>query len=172
MASITAIAVGSSANDGTGDPIRTAFQSVNTNFSNLNAAMGYCMVANCSKYSPADGTTYYWGSTFDQAPVTTADIRRLYIPVTGAITKCYFYTYTNGTNSSESVTVHIRKNNTTDTQVSASVLFTNDSEVIAVTNLNIAVTAGDYIEFKVVVPTLTTNPTNVYHTAVLWISTT
>ena len=36
----TAIDVGSSANDGTGDPIRTAFQSTNSNFDELYTALG------------------------------------------------------------------------------------------------------------------------------------
>lgn len=37
---ISTINVGTTANDGTGDPLRTAFQKVNQNFSNVNTALG------------------------------------------------------------------------------------------------------------------------------------
>ncbi len=171
MATVTTIAVGSSANDGTGDPIRTAFQTANTNFANINANLGYALYAGSSKIGPADATTYYWGSIPDLAATSTADIRRLYIPFAGVIKKCYIYTYTNGTNSSEAVSTYIRLNNTTDTLVSSSHIFTNDSEVVSKTDLSITVAAGDYIELKTVVGTLTTNPTNVYLAAWIWIQT-
>lgn len=62
MTSITSINVGSSANDGTGDPIRTAFQSINANFSALNSGKLEApdvLFANLPAADASAGKTYF-----------------------------------------------------------------------------------------------------------------
>ena len=123
---------------------------------------GTVVHASGAKWSPADSTTYYWGSIPDLAPSATADIKRIYIPVTGTITRVTVFTYTNGTNSSDTDSIYLRLNNSSDTLISSSHTYTADSEIITNSSLSISITAGDYVEFKQVVGVLTTNPTNVY----------
>lgn len=134
-------------------------------------ALGYNLAGHGAKWSPADNTTYYFGSVFSYAPSTTEGLARIYIPVAGTITKCYVNLYTNGTNgTTEASTLYIRLNATTDTSVSASLTTNNDSCYVSNTGLSIAVVAGDYIEFKFVGPSnWSTNPTNCYITAVIYI---
>ena len=64
-----------------------------------------------------------------------------------------------GTN--ETSTIVIRKNNTSDTTISTSVVNNAVTTTASGTGLSISVSAGDYIEIKWTAPTWTTNPTNV-----------
>ena len=61
------INIGHSANDKSGDPLRTAFQKVNSNFDELYATMGSnvqipSQVNNGGKLLTTDGTTLTWVS--------------------------------------------------------------------------------------------------------------
>lgn len=132
--------------------------------------IAYTVYGNASIFSPADATTYYFGSQFSVATGTTANIKRIYIPTTGTITKVYVTINVAGTlATSETSTYSIRLNNTTDTQISAAVTMTATTQTFSNTGLSIAVTAGDYIEIKLVTATWVTNPTNVSQTAVIYI---
>jgi hypothetical protein len=120
--------------------------------------------------NPADATTYYFGSTPSVAMGSTAASQRVYIPKAGTITACYLFFNNNGTlGSSETSTVSIRLNNTTDTTCNASVTNAAVGTAFSGTGLSISVAAGDYLEMKWVAPTWVTNPTNVRPTAVLYI---
>ena len=129
----------------------------------------YCLNAQLTATGPADSTTYY--SDYANQGVTTADRVRTYIPQSGTITKCYLSVVTAGTlGTTETSTLSIRLNNTSDTTVTSSLA--NDALTIGYSNtaLSIAVVAGDYIQLKWVTPAWVTNPTNVEISAFIWIS--
>jgi hypothetical protein len=128
-----------------------------------------------SGWSPADATTYYFGTPQNLTPVTTAAMHRIYIPVTGTITRVDLAIHNNaGTvGSNESSTFYIRLNNTTDTTLSSAVKMdaaSGSTNYYNVTGLSIAVTAGEYIEYKILTATFTTNPTNVVIDASLYMA--
>ena len=136
--------------------------------------LGYNLYAQLSSVaaSPADGTTYYFGSNVVATLNTTAGRARIYIPAAGTIDACYLFLTTTGTlGSSETSTISIRLNNTTDTTVSAAVLANEAVTAFSNNGLSIAVVAGDYIEMKWVTPTWATNPTNVCISAQIHIKT-
>jgi hypothetical protein len=114
-----------------------------------------------SQFGPADATTYYGGFR-PIASTTTAAISRLVIPQAGTITRCDVFVANDGTlGSGETSTLSIRLNNTTDTTVTSALTTNNAANVFTNSSLSIAVSAGDYIEFKWVTPTWATNPTSV-----------
>jgi len=121
---------------------------------------------NCVTFSasPADATTYFLSCSQSMTTYTAtgnADTR-FYIPVSGTITAVYGTCTVGGTlGSAGSTTVAIRLNNTTDTTVTSSLAMTSATNNFNNTGLSIAVSAGDYIEFKVTTPTWATNPTAV-----------
>lgn len=107
-----------------------------------------------------DGQTVYFGCHAGNAPQTTADISKVYIPKTCNIkqVKILWRAGTAGTN--ENISAYIRINNTTDylIQTIGSTAQTKEFSNIL---LNIAVNKGDYFEIKLVYPTWATNPANV-----------
>lgn len=129
---------------------------------------GYALQGFGTTFSPADATTYYFGSLFTIAPGTGAGTVKIYIPKTGRITACTLF-FNQSAGTSETSTLAIRVNNTTDYTVSSAI--TNDAGVTNFINssLNIPVSKGDYIEFKWTTPTWVTNPTNVRPAASLYI---
>jgi hypothetical protein len=133
---------------------------------------GYSIQAAAANFNPSSGTTHYFGSdTFGNGPTTAQGNVRLYIPHSGTITSCYLQVWTTGTlGSSETSTISIRLNQTTDNVVSSSVKNDAISNQYSNTGLSIPVTAGDYIEMKWVEPTWTTTPTGVRISAVIWVN--
>ncbi len=106
--------------------------------------------------SVADLATLYFGNYAFTAQ-TSPDTCRIYIPKTGTIKVAEINVFSTTVGSNENVSLYIRLNNTTDTLIqtrgmgAANALFSN-------TGLNISVSAGDYIEIKMVCPTWATNP--------------
>lgn len=132
------------------------------------AAIKYALqVQAAAQAVTTDSQTLYWGSQ-QVAPSTTADRWRVYIPKTGTIRSAYIYSYagTAGTNSAWSM--YIRLNNTSDTLIQTLGANTND-RVWSSAALDIAVTAGDYIEMKEVQPAWGTNPADVTRTGVVYV---
>ena len=117
------------------------------------------IVAEFNGLSPADATTYYWGPIAFNVG-TTATTRRMYIQRAGIITACHMFIICS-TGTSETSTVSIRLNNTTDTTVTSTLALNTQPLVISNTSLSITVAVGDYIEMKWVTPTWVTNPTGV-----------
>ncbi len=111
--------------------------------------------------TPADSTTYYIGFC-PSTNSTTGAVHRMHIPRAGAIVAAYLNVVVEGTlGTTETSTVSIRLNNTTDTTLSSSVQTNAAFQTYSNTALNIAVAAGDYIEIKWVTPAFSTNPTTV-----------
>lgn len=120
--------------------------------------------------SPADATTYYFGNAPAAAIDTNATWYRIYVPKTGTIKEVRGNLHTGGTSgSSESSSIYVRINNTTDLTITTSLTTNSVSNPFSATGLSQAVTAGDYLEIKWVTPTWTTNPTNIRGSAVVYI---
>jgi hypothetical protein len=92
-----------------------------------------------------------------KAPITTANVSKIYIRKAGTIKIAEIYCYSGTAGTAEAWSLYIRKNNTTDTLIQT--LSVNTSErVFTNSALSIAVAAGDYVEIKSVNPTWATNP--------------
>ncbi len=114
--------------------------------------------------SPADATTYFFelGQTFTLHTASNLVGQMIYMPRSGTITAFYGnFTVSATLGSNENCTLAIRLNNTTDTNISTTIQLTSALVTVSNSALNIAVAAGDYIEYKFISPTWTTNPTNV-----------
>lgn len=114
-----------------------------------------------SSFSPADSTTYYFGVWDGLTPGTGSDTRRIYVMQTGTITAVSMFF--NGTaGSSETSTLWIRKNDTTDYTITTTLNLSSAKYNAFVTGLSIPVTVGDYIVFKWTTPAWATNPTSLF----------
>ena len=126
--------------------------------------IGYSLQGAGLSFSPADATTYYFGSFFGHSPVTTAGNTRIPVPKNGTIRLVTVTAHnTGGSPEAQNSTISLRLNNSTDTTISAT--FDANAFTTAITTYSatvaISVVSGDFIEFKWVTPTLTTNPTGV-----------
>lgn len=126
------------------------------------AGLGYVIVGGADQFNPADGGVYYVGAYPARAADTTAAVKRVYIPVAGTLDIAYVEFWNSGTlGTTETSTIAVRLNNTTDTTISSSVKNDAATTVFSNTSLGITVAAGDYVELKWTCPTWSTNPTNV-----------
>lgn len=122
---------------------------------------GYAINVMALTSSPADNATVYFGM-LPKAPVTTANISKVYIRAAGTITRAEIYCYSGTAGSAESWSLYIRKNNTTDYLIQTKAVSTNE-RVFTNASLSIAMLSGDYFEIKGVQPTWATNPaTTIY----------
>jgi len=117
-------------------------------------------------FSPADGTTYYFGSFPALAPNTGANtgFRRMSSTVNGTIKKAHFLIIKSGVvGTSETGTLYLRKNDTTDYSVLTTELdLSTIPFTLTKTGLSISVTADDFFEWKWVAPSWATNATGLY----------
>lgn len=130
---------------------------------NLNC--GYTIPVSALSFSPLDATTYYCGNV-GRAPVTTASQSKILFGAGGYVTAAEIYWYATGTaGTAENVSVYLRQNNTSDALVrtvgAATAEKRFDNTTVNSGSGGIAITAGDWIEVKIVCPTWATNPTNV-----------
>lgn len=136
----------------------------------LSQRMGLQINPSFSIAAPADATVYYGGNNYWATSTSTPDLWRFYIPKSGTIKSCYIFVRNRGTlGTSETSTINIRLNNTTDTVITSSLVTNATGGAFSNTSLAIAVVAGDYIELKWTTPTWATNPTNVDINAVVYI---
>ena len=122
--------------------------------------MGYTMQGFAPSFNPVDADTGFWGCRFDTGFQGNATRAACYMPKTGTVKKI-FLEFIQTAGSAETSTIYFRLNNTTDTVISSAIV--NNATVTTFNNvaLSIAVTAGDYFEFKWITPTWVTNPTSV-----------
>lgn len=118
--------------------------------------LGYSINVQALTSSPADGQTVYFGM-LPKAPITTANVSKVYIRKAGTLKVAEIYTYSGTAGTAENWSLYIRKNNTTDTLIATVGAATNE-RVFSNVSLNISVTSGDYFEIKSVNPTWVTNP--------------
>ena len=120
-----------------------------------------------SSANPIAGTPYYGGGAAGAGISGTVDSRRIYIPKTGTIKSCYGYFNQTASASGNTGTLSINVNNGAYTTISTaahnvvSTVYYNNS-------LSIAVTQGNYIEFKWTCPA-TTAPTNMTSSFIIYI---
>lgn len=117
-----------------------------------------------SNFNPVDSTTYYIvnENAPPQTTHSTAEFR-YYFTGTGSIQKAYGLVRVSGTTgTTENVTIFIRLNNTTNTNITTTSQWTTGDIPFNNPNLSISVAAGDYIEFGITTPSWTTNPTAVF----------
>jgi hypothetical protein len=116
-------------------------------------------------FNPADGLTYYIGSSQSMAaaPSTTAARRRVYVGSARRIVGIDLQVFTTVTGSGETVPVSVRVNNTTDYLIGNMTWNPGANSYALVNNqsLDISLAANDYWEIKIVCPTWATNPTGV-----------
>lgn len=137
-----------------------------------NLIKGYTLITAASaSTSPADTTTYYCGGVAGFGlSVTEGGSFLMYVPKAGTIKAVYLYITVSGAlATSETSTISLRLNNTTDTVISAAIAPTATSQVYSNTALSIAVVQGDYFEYKWVTPNWATNPVNVKVGSVVYI---
>jgi hypothetical protein len=124
---------------------------------------------NIGTFNPADNATYYAGGS-DAAATTTSDASHVVLAdFTGNITEAYISLRYSGTASSELVTFAMGVNKTTYTTLTTLnfTVGTTQCAFVYVTGLSIPVVKGQYLNLRISVPALATNPTIVYGTAVL-----
>lgn len=119
-------------------------------------------------FNPVAAGVYYGGGPITATAPAVADVRRLYIPKTGTIKSCYGYFNQTASSSVNTGTLNIRLNNTTDTLVGSAQAHNVVSTVYSSTSLSIAVTQGNYIEFKWTCPA-TNAPTNLTSSFIIYI---
>ncbi len=130
----------------------------------------YAVQASAAALSPSPSTTYYFGRRFASAPSTTALLAAIIAPDAGTITSVSFVLGVDGTlSSSETFSVYIRVDNTTDHLVTSSARM-DFASFSVVTPLSISVASGANLEVKIVTPAWSVNPTNVHLSAVILIS--
>ena len=135
------------------------------------AVLGYALQLATATQDPADATTYYGGGFPAFAVGTTAVRFNLAVPAAGTITKATAAVKVGGTlGSTESITIAVRKNNTTDLTITSAAKADARVQTYAASGLSLAVSAGDALELKITTPTWATNPTQVAWAAVLYIT--
>lgn len=111
-----------------------------------------------ANFTAADSTTYFFGGS-----LTTSTAARcgIYIPLAGTIVSVDVVVFVGAVlATTETSTIYLRLNDTTDTTISSSVLASAQLQRYQA-DTSIAVVAGDFIEWKWVTPVWATNPTNV-----------
>lgn len=120
-------------------------------------------------FSPADATNYYFVDA--EAPNTNATLFRFYVPSNIVIKKVYVaFVVTTTPASTETSSIYIRVDNTTDTLINNAVQPSATNTVVSNTSFNLSVSAGSYFNIKWTTPTWATNPTNMQINVVLEIA--
>lgn len=125
--------------------------------------MGYALRVNGEPGNPQNGITYWFadGSSYDAITSNNIAITRTYIPTDGTIDVCYGKFTATSSGSADNVTVALRLNDTTDYNVSTTIALNTAQVPFSNTSLGISVTAGDFIEIKMICPTWSVLPGNV-----------
>jgi hypothetical protein len=123
------------------------------------------VIGSGGSFNPADGLTYYIGSSqsMASAPSTTAARRRVYVGSARRIVGIDLQVFTTVTGTNETVPVSVRVNNTTDYLIGNMTWNPGANNYALVNNqsLDISLAVNDYWEIKIVCPTWATNPTGV-----------
>ena len=122
------------------------------------AVQGYAINVQSLAISPADGGTYYFGTTA-KAAQSTVGSGKTYIRKGGTIKIVEIETYAlTAAGGNEAGSVYLRLNNATDYLIQT-VSVAAAERVFVNTGLSIPVSPGDFFEMKMVCPTWVTNPT-------------
>ncbi len=114
--------------------------------------------------NPADSTTYYlrFKVSFTGSTLSTNSESTFRVPFACTITKAYGVFMVEGVlGSAENCTLFLRKNNTTNTNVSTTIQLTSSTVNVNNTGLSISMSAGDNLVWGFTGPAWGTNPTTV-----------
>jgi len=127
-------------------------------FQAASGGLGYTLPVLVNSGTPADASTYYYG--LSQRSISNAN---------AGTTKAVMLFFVQTPGSSETSTMYLRLNDTTDTVISSTI--TNDASLASFSNtaMSVAVVAGDFLELKWVTPTWVTNPNSVSMNAIIYI---
>ena len=121
---------------------------------------GYAINLGAASTNLAASSTYYFGIPVLTVQATAA-LRRVYIPQSGTIIGGQIYMRATSATTTQTWTLSIRLNNTTNTTF-ASTANNSLDKIFSATGLSIAVVAGDYIEITTTTPAWTTAPGSTY----------
>lgn len=126
---------------------------------------GYTLSINSSgAASPADSSTYF---IFEGRPLTfstssAGQSTRLFVPKSGTLTHASGFISVNTVlGTTENVTIYARLNDTTDITLTSTSQWSAVAVTFSNTGLSTAVSAGDFLQIKIVTPAWSTNPTGV-----------
>lgn len=131
---------------------------------------GYWVYLQSPSGNPASSTTYFFSndSSLDFFTASGSAQTQIYMPKAGTITKATAYFHVDTAGSSETITLAIRLNNTTNTNIISSISLSTTQ--ILNTSLSVSVAVGDYIEITLACPAWVTPPSGVSFTLSLYIS--
>lgn len=128
---------------------------------------GYTLIGGTSATNPADSTTYFFGGVQSQGLLSSENVTtKMPIPKTGTI-KSVQLSFINSGATTESSTMLLRLNATTDYTISTTTDMS--SSLVANYALSIPVTQGDTFCFKWTTPAWVTNPANLRFHIVVYI---
>lgn len=135
------------------------FPSSTSTLATTDQHVGYYLYGYASIATPADSTTYYFGS-IGYAGGTSAGFYRFRIPKAGTIKVVIIESYYSGTQpSSETSTVNFKVNGGSNVVVLNNTFYNNvNAQAFMNNSLSTAVAQGDYVEFNWVTPAWATNP--------------
>jgi hypothetical protein len=114
--------------------------------------------------NPGDGNTHYFSPGFSFTSISTSSLSRIRVYVSQSVTlnNVYGSVRVAGTlGSAQNCTLFVRKNNTTNTNITTTLQLTAIENTFNNTSLGISLVAGDYFAIGFTGPTWTTNPTTV-----------
>jgi hypothetical protein len=111
--------------------------------------------------SPADSTTYYFGTDTESGLHTVYANISIRVPKAGTIKTFFLNIIKNVNGSGEAVQHYLRINDLTDYPVSLTQTYSAVVDKIFVQGLGIPVANGDAVGIKIVTPAWVTNPTGV-----------
>lgn len=126
------------------------------------SSAGYLLFLQSDITTPMpDSTTSYLANGFSmQNNTVSSNQSKYFIPKAATLKAVYGFTVVNGVLASgESSSLTIRLNNSTNTLVSSSILFSSASNTFSNNALSLSLIAGDFIEFTFTTPAWVTNPT-------------
>ncbi len=118
----------------------------------------------CGVQNPGDLTTYYFVNRDNFISSTSSSYveQRIYITDTVTINRVYGQIRVAGTlGSAGNSTIFVRKNDTTNTNITTTLALTATLNTFSTTSLNLSLVAGDFIVFGITTPNWGTNPTSV-----------
>lgn len=140
----------------------------NTDFT---TKVGYIIDCSCSSTAPADEQTYYWGGFHALGMSILSGRNKKQIIKAGTITAAGVV-FTQNIGSTETSSLYIRVNDTTDYLVSSAIENGSAANTLFYnTSLNISLSVGDFIEIKWVTPSWDTNPTGLKASADIYVET-
>lgn len=120
----------------------------------------YVLTAGSVQTAATDANTYYIGQPLSGVPSTVATYRKIIVPCKGTIENVSLNLIQTA-GSSETSSIYMRVNNTTDYLISNAVV--NSASFANYTkSLSIPVNKDDFLELKWVTPVWATNPSNIY----------